>query len=79
MGGEVFAINVINDGNGWLNFFTMWWGVLKHRKQNQLMISLNGNYGNIKGSYIPILYPNRRLKVYVQNSKIQYIIQTSLW
>ncbi len=26
------------------------------------MISLNGNYGNIKGSYIPILYPNRRLR-----------------
>ena len=52
---------------------------LNIENKNQLMIGLNGNYGNIKGSYIPILYPNRRIKVYVQNSKIQYIIQTSLW
>jgi hypothetical protein len=40
---------------------------------------LDKTIGNIKESNIPILYSNRRLEVYAQNSKIQYIIQTSLW
>lgn len=36
LGGEVFAINVINDGNDWLNLFTTWLRVLKHRKQKSI-------------------------------------------
>ena len=71
LGGEVFVINVINDGNGWLNLFTRWRGVLIHRKQKSIDNWSEWELlGNIKGSSISILYPNCRLEVYAKNSKI---------